>query len=68
MANSFLFPLLDLEIPGIAGTAWVEGIRRALVRAGEMATQRTTYEKITDQYHDDWQLLHRFEFDHFSSA
>jgi len=68
MTNSSLFPILDLEIPGIAGTAWVEVIRRAVVRASEIATLRTNYEKITDQYHDDWHLLHRFEYDHFYSA
>ncbi len=68
MSNSSLVPLFDLEIPGIAGTAWVEVVRRAVTRAGEITPQRTNYEKITDQYHDDWQLLHRFEYDHFYSA
>jgi len=68
MANSSLLPILDLEIPGIAGTAWIEVVRRAVTRAGEITPQRTNYEKITDQYHDDWQLLHRFEYDHFYSA
>src|SRR6266516_3340255 len=68
MSNSSLVPLFDLEIPGIAGTAWVEVVRRAVTRACEITPQRTNYEKITDQYHDDWQLLHRFEYDHFYSA
>ena len=68
MSNSSLVPLFDLEIPGIAGTAWVEVVRRAVTRAGEITPQRTNYENITDQYHDDWQLLHRFEYDHFYSA
>jgi hypothetical protein len=68
MANSSLLPILDLEVPDIAGAAWVEVARRALVRAGEITRQRTNYEKITNRYHDDWQFLHRFEYDHFYSA
>ncbi|MDQ2716708.1 MAG: hypothetical protein M3Z08_17520 [Chloroflexota bacterium] len=68
MSNSSLRPILDLEIPGLAATAWISVVRRAVVHASKIVDQRTNYEKITDRYHDDWQLLHRFEYGHFYNA
>lgn len=68
MSNSSLLPILDLEIPGLAATAWINVIRCAVVHASKIADRRTNYEKITDRYHDDWQLLHRFEYEHFYNA
>lgn len=68
MANSSLPPILDPEIPDMAVKAWIEVVQHALMRACEIETQRLNYHKITDQYHDDFQLLHRFEYNHFYSA
>ena len=68
MENSSLRPILDLEIPGLAVKAWAEVVRHALARAREIEMQRLNYRKITDQYHDDWRLLHRFEYNHYYSA
>lgn len=68
MSNSQHLPFLDVEIPGLATTAWINVIRRAVVHASKVADQRTNYEKITNKDHDDWHLLHRFEYEHFYSA
>jgi hypothetical protein len=68
MSSSSLLPFLDLEISDMAATAWIEVVRRAVKRADEISRQRTNYEKITNQDHDDWPLLHRFEYNHFYNA
>src|SRR2546430_7190290 len=68
MSSSSLRPFLDLEIPGLASAAWTEVVARAWRRSDVIDTQRLNFSEITDQYHDDWQLLHRFEYDHFYSA
>jgi hypothetical protein len=68
MSNSSRIPFLDLEIPDLAVRAWIEVVRRAVKRADEISRQRTNYEKITNQDHDDWPLLHRFEYNHFYNA
>jgi hypothetical protein len=67
MPNSLL-PYLDIEIPDLAVTSWKEVVHRAWERSQEIDTQRLNYNKITDQYHDDWHLLHRYEFDQFYNA
>jgi hypothetical protein len=68
MSHSHYLPFLDVEIPGLSATAWINVIRHAVVHASKVADQRTNYEKITNKDHDDWQLLHRFEYEHFYSA
>lgn len=68
MANTSLRPVLDLDIPDLAVSAWFEVVRRAWARSQEIADQRLNYPAITDQHHDDWQLLHRFEYQHFYSG
>ncbi len=68
MSSSSLRPVLDLEIPDLAVPSWIDVVRRALARARDIDAQRLNYHEITDQYHDDWQLLHRFEYQHFYSA
>ncbi|MFL5628006.1 MAG: hypothetical protein ACJ788_20705, partial [Ktedonobacteraceae bacterium] len=56
-SSSSLFPILDLEVPGLTTTAWKEVVRRAWERSRE----------ITDQRHDAWDLR-RFEYEHFYNA
>ena len=68
MSNSSLLPILDLEISGLATTAWMNVIQRAKAHASKIADQRTNYEKITNKDYDNWMLLHRFEYEHFYSA
>ncbi len=68
MSNSQYLPFLNVEIPGLAVTAWINVIRHAVVHASKVSDQRTNYEKITNKDHDDWHLLHRFEYEHFYSA
>ncbi len=64
MSNSSLYPILDLEIPDLAVTAWIEVVRHAVTRAGEIADQRLHVSEINA----DWQRLHRFEYNHFYNA
>jgi hypothetical protein len=68
MSESSLFPILSLEVPGLTSAPWIDVVRRALTRAREIEHQRMNYPEITDQRHDDWDLLHRFEYQHFYSA
>ncbi len=68
MSNSQNLPVLDVAVPGLDVTAWFSVIRYAVVHASKVADQRTNYEKITNKDHDDWQLLHRFEYEHFYNA
>jgi hypothetical protein len=68
MPESSLFPVLALEVPDLTSSAWIEVVRRALTKAREIEDQRMNYPEITDQHHDDWDLLHRFEYQHFYSA
>ena len=68
MPGSSLFPVLALEVPDLTNLAWIDVVRRALARAREIEDQRMNYPEITDQHHDDWDLLHRFEYQHFYSA
>ncbi|HEX6555961.1 MAG TPA: hypothetical protein VF026_24600 [Ktedonobacteraceae bacterium] len=68
MPGSSLFPVLALEVPDLASSAWIDVVRKALTRAREIEDQRMNYPAITDQHHDDWDLLHRFEYQHFYSA
>jgi hypothetical protein len=63
-----LQPILDLEVPDLAATAWIAVVLRAHARSREIADQRLNFHEITDQYHDDWQLLHRYEYNYFYSA
>src|SRR6266568_4740353 len=58
-SSSSLLPILDLEVPELATTAWKEVVRRAWARSSEIDTQRLNFHEITDQYHDDWMKLHR---------
>src|SRR6266851_6314269 len=64
MSNSSLFPLFNLEIPGFAGRPWLEVVRRAVTRAGDITDQRMQIPEINA----DWQRLHRFEYTHFYNA
>ncbi|HYU76632.1 MAG TPA: hypothetical protein VEL31_28510 [Ktedonobacteraceae bacterium] len=64
MSNSSLFPILNLKIPNLAVTAWIDVIRRVVVQAGAIVDQRSHVPEINA----DWQLLHRFEYDHFYNA
>ncbi len=64
MSNSSLAPLFNLEIPGFAGTPWLEVVWRAVTRAGEISDQRIHIPEINE----DWQRLHRFEYNHFFNA
>ena len=68
MPESSLFPVLALEVPGLTSAPWIDVVRRALTRAREIEDQRMNYPEITDQHHDDWDLLHRFVYQHFYSA
>ena len=65
MSNSQNLPVLDVEVPGLDVTAWFTVIRYAVVHASKVADKRTNYEKITNKDRDDWQLLHRFEYEYF---
>lgn len=64
MSSSSLLPILDLEIPGLAVTAWIEVVRRALARSSEITDQRLNIPEINA----DWQRLQRFEYHYFYSA
>lgn len=68
MPGSSLFPVLALEVPDLTSSAWIDVVRKALTRAREIEDRRMNYPEITDQHHDDWDLLHRFEYQHFYSA
>ncbi|HVB22302.1 MAG TPA: hypothetical protein VNG51_10185 [Ktedonobacteraceae bacterium] len=68
MSNSQNLPVLNIEVPGLNVTAWFTVIRYAVAHASKVADQRTNYEKITNKDHDDWHLLHRFEYEHFYNA
>jgi hypothetical protein len=68
VSSSSLRPILNLEIPDLAAMAWTEVVPRAWRRSGEIDKQRLNFPEITDQYHDDYQLLHRFEYEHFYSG
>jgi len=68
MSSSSLHPLLDVEVPDLNVTAWKEVLQHAWARSSEIDTQRLNFHEITDQYHDDWMKLHRFEYNHFYSA
>jgi hypothetical protein len=68
MPGSSLFPVLALEVPDLASSAWIDVVRRVLTRAREIEDQRMNYPEITDRHHDDWDLLHRFEYQHFYRA
>lgn len=68
MPESSLFPVLALEVPDLTSPPWIDVVRRALTRARDIEDQRMNYPEITDQHHDDWDLLHRFEYQHFYSS
>ena len=68
MSNTQNLPVLNVMVPGLDVTAWFTVIRYAVVHASKIADQRTNYEKITNKDHDDWPLLHRFEYEHFYNA
>lgn len=68
MSNSQHISSPDVEIPDMDVTAWNNVLQRAYLHSRKIADQRTNYELITNNDHDDWMLLHRFEYDHFYSA
>ncbi len=64
MSSSSLPPILDLEIPDLAMTAWREVLGHAWARSREITDQRLNIREINE----DWQRLHNFEYQHFYSA
>ncbi len=64
MTDLSLLPILDVEVPDLAVAAWIEVVRRAVTRSGEIATQRLNMPEINT----NWQRLHCFEYHHFYSA
>ena len=64
ISSSSLRPILNLEIPDLAMTAWIEVVQRTLARSREITNQRLNVPEINA----NWQLLHRFEYEHFYSS
>ncbi len=64
MTSSSLSPIIDLEVPDMAVDAWKDVVWRAVARAGEIADQRLNVPEINV----DWNLLHRFDYNHFYNA